>query len=329
MLNAQKKLNKKHGEGMFVVPGRDKHYGSLPTGILNLTATMECGYPYGKISMIYAEKGHCKTGMTYRAASMWQERHPELPLVFLDLEHEYDRAYAEALGVDTDAWSVSDTGIIDEAFDIMYTYMDEEGQCMFIYDAVTAGDTSVVDQRASVEMHLKSDMARATYFKSKLPRLRNLLNKTKSIVIFVSHEAVVMDTYGKRKPKGGNALPEKAALMLYPHRSTSTLSGGWGCSIDKSKVGDTEGRRTHNWNGGKRIGWSVANGGFDDIQATLEGGIISGVLNLQGQTVHHTESGKKLGTRNVAYEALKKDPKKVQQIKDAVHDMYNVHLRSD
>ena len=102
------KLEKEHGKGTIMKLGDKKvlDVEAISTGSLGLDIALGVGgFPKGRVVEIYGPESSGKTTLAIQAIAECQKKGGIA--AFIDAEHAFDRAYAEALGVDTENLLIS------------------------------------------------------------------------------------------------------------------------------------------------------------------------------------------------------------------------------
>lgn len=91
---------KEFGEGVLSVP-KIKAYEVVSTGSLTLDAALGCGGTIaGRITEIWGPPNTGKTTMAMITAANYQQQYPNRVVGWIDVEHSWDDAWAEAHGLD-------------------------------------------------------------------------------------------------------------------------------------------------------------------------------------------------------------------------------------
>lgn len=131
-------LEKNFGKGKVIPLGVNMH-NNVPvtsTGSLKLDMGLNGGFPQGKIIEIFGEEGSGKTTLALHAIAQAQVQ--GLTSAFIDMEHAFNRDYAEQIGVDTENLLFTQPDYGEEALMILEKLI-ESGKVKFaVVDSVSA-----------------------------------------------------------------------------------------------------------------------------------------------------------------------------------------------
>lgn len=115
------------------------HYDVIPTGSLELDLAMGAGgYVRGRLTESYGATGTAKTTMSLMAVVEAQRAYPEEMVGFIDMEHTFDKEWAELHGVDTDRLYVVQPNTSEEVADILKEITEAGFFCLVILDSIGA-----------------------------------------------------------------------------------------------------------------------------------------------------------------------------------------------
>jgi recombination protein RecA len=113
---AAQEINKDYGKGSLITLGDKPKFDEqiIPTGSLSLDiATGVGGFPKGRIVEIYGDYSSGKTTLATHVIAESQKLGGIA--AYLDVENSFDKAYAEALGVNTDELYFTQPSSAEEA----------------------------------------------------------------------------------------------------------------------------------------------------------------------------------------------------------------------
>lgn len=186
---------------------------AIPTGCLSLDHVFGCGgLPRGRVVEIFGQESGGKTTLALFVAAQVQKAGGVV--AFVDAEHSFTKAYAEALGVNCDDLLLSQPFTGEDAFEIMQRLVNTGIVDLIIVDSVSAlvpkvereGDIS--DQNMALQARLLSKGLRV---------LTSEMSKNKTSIIFLNQVRESMQTFGygpKTSSTGGRALKFYASVRL-------------------------------------------------------------------------------------------------------------------
>ena len=104
---------------------------------LTLDVALGGGIPWGRIIEIYGPESSGKSTLCLHLIAEAQEKFPEVPVAFIDVEYAFDPVYSDNLGVDVNNLLISQPDDGNEALDILLELIDN-GVKLIIVDSVAA-----------------------------------------------------------------------------------------------------------------------------------------------------------------------------------------------
>ncbi len=213
-----KEFRKKAGEDVGSYGGGEYEMERIPTGMFPLDLALGGGFPRGKCSVIFGPESSGKTNIALLAIKSHQLLWPDLKCVFFDVEGEYNKAWAKALGVDVDRLLVLRPTLAEELVDMCESVLYAEDAGLVVIDSLAAlVTTAEADRSAEV-----ANVGGATQTIGKLCRktmlaLREAEKKGRKPSLFyinqIRHKIGVMFGDPETMP-GGNAPRFQAAMWL-------------------------------------------------------------------------------------------------------------------
>ncbi len=208
------KLDKTYGKGT-VMKLTDDNIVSIPsisTGSLGLDIALGIGgLPRGRVVEIYGPESSGKTTLTLHAIAEAQKQGGIA--AFIDAEHAFDRAYAQALGVDLDNLLISQPDNGEQALEIAEQLIRS-----------TAIDIVVIDSVAALvpKAELEGDMGdskmglQARLMSQALRKLTGVISKTQCTCIFINQlrDKIGVMFGSPETTTGGNALKFYSSVRL-------------------------------------------------------------------------------------------------------------------
>jgi recombination protein RecA len=219
------KLEKTYGKGVVMKLG-DKvveDIASIPTGSINLDLALGVGgYPRGRVVEVYGPESSGKTTLAIHAIAEVQKQGGVA--AFIDAEHAFDAAYAEALGVDIDNLYISQPDNGEQALEIADHLISSGAVDLVVIDSVAA-----LTPRAEIEGEMgDSKMGlHARLMSQALRKLTATISKTQCTVIFINQLRMKIGVmFGNPETTtGGNALKFYASVRLDIRRIGAIKNG--------------------------------------------------------------------------------------------------------
>lgn len=106
------------------------------SGSLSIDIALGGGYPEGRIIEIYGPESSGKTTLTLHAISEAQKNKKNV--AFIDVEHAFDPAYAEALGIDVGEMFFAQPDSAEQALQIVDALVSSKEMSLIVIDSVAA-----------------------------------------------------------------------------------------------------------------------------------------------------------------------------------------------
>lgn len=230
------KINKTYGAGAATrlddKPLEDIEV--IPTGSLGLDLAIGVGgYPKGRIIEIYGPESSGKTTLTLHAIAQAQKQ--GLTCAFVDAEHAFDPAYAEALGVNFHELIFSQPDNGEQGLEIVDMLLHSKAIGLIIVDSVAALtpraeiDGEMGDSKMGLHARLMSQAMR---------KLTGIVSKSGCTLIFINQTRMKIGImFGNpTTTTGGEALKFYSSVRLEVSRSTQLKDGEGDASGNKTKV---------------------------------------------------------------------------------------------
>jgi recombination protein RecA len=230
------KINKTYGAGAATrlddKPLQDIEV--IPTGSLGLDLAIGVGgYPKGRIIEIYGPESSGKTTLTLHAIAQAQKQ--GLTCAFVDAEHAFDPAYAEALGVNFHELIFSQPDNGEQGLEIVDMLLHSKAIGLIIVDSVAALtpraeiDGEMGDSKMGLHARLMSQAMR---------KLTGIVSKSGCTLIFINQTRMKIGImFGNpTTTTGGEALKFYSSVRLEVSRSTQLKDGEGDAAGNKTKV---------------------------------------------------------------------------------------------
>ena len=230
------KLDKAYGKGtvmkMSDAPVVDVDV--ISSGSLGLDVALGVGgYPRGRVVEIYGPESSGKTTLTLHAIAETQKAGGIA--AFIDAEHDFDRFYAENLGVDIDNLIISQPDNGEQALEIAENLIRSGAIDMIVIDSVAA-----LTPRSEIEGEMgDSKMGlHARLMSQALRKLTGTISKTNCTMIFINQlrEKIGVMFGNPETTTGGNALKFYASVRLDIRRSTQIKNTDGNVLGNKTRV---------------------------------------------------------------------------------------------
>lgn len=221
--SAVDRLEKTYGKGIIMRMG-DKQVldvETISTGSLGLDIALGVnGLPKGRIIEIYGPESSGKTTLAIHAIAQCQKQGGIA--AFIDAEHAFDRAYAEALGVDTDNLLISQPDDGEQALEITENLIRSSAIDIIVIDSVAA-----LVPKAEIEGEMgDSKMGlQARLMSQAMRKLTATIGKTGCCCIFINQlrEKIGVMFGNPETTTGGNALKFYASVRLDIRKSGAAI----------------------------------------------------------------------------------------------------------
>lgn len=110
----------------------------LPTGSLMLDCITGGGLPKGGLSQYIGLESAGKTSMAFKTIAAIQQMYPDAKIVYAAIEHEFDRMWAEKLGVDTNKLIVLRAEGGESYLDSIKSIVDSNEYTLVAIDSIPA-----------------------------------------------------------------------------------------------------------------------------------------------------------------------------------------------
>ncbi len=217
------RLEKQYGKGSIMLLG-DKQVvevETISTGSLTLDLALGVGgLAKGRVIEIYGPESSGKTTLAIHAIAECQKAGGIA--AFIDAEHAFDRAYAQALGVDTENLLISQPDYGEQALEIAENLIRSGAIDIIVIDSVAA-----LVPRSEIEGEMgDSKMGlQARLMSQAMRKLTGTIGRTGCCCIFINQlrEKIGVMFGNPETTTGGHALKFYASQRLDIRRSGSAL----------------------------------------------------------------------------------------------------------
>lgn len=131
------RINKAAKHDVVVPASSIAKVGRTPTGNLALDVVLGGGWPQNRWVEIIGEESNGKTATLLKTIAHNQARDPDFVAVWVAAE-EYDKEWAETLGVDNDRVALINTNIMEDAYQIVLTFLESKAVDLIVIDSLPA-----------------------------------------------------------------------------------------------------------------------------------------------------------------------------------------------
>ncbi len=219
------KMEKTFGKGAVMKMGDDaiEQMEVISSGSIGLDLALGVGgFPKGRVIEIYGPESSGKTTLAIHAIAECQKAGGIAAII--DAEHAFDRAYAEALGVDTQNLLISQPDNGEQALEIADNLIRSGAIDILVVDSVAA-----LTPRAEIEGEMGDSSVgmQARLMSKALRKLTGTISKTGCCCIFINQlrEKIGVMFGNPETTSGGNALKFYASIRLDIRRATQIKDG--------------------------------------------------------------------------------------------------------
>jgi recombination protein RecA len=259
------------------------------------------GLPKGKIFNLYGHEGSGKTTVALTVAAE-TIRNGGI-VCYIDWENEIVPQYAKALGVpigDEDSFLLSQPETLEEGCSVLYT-MASAGIDLIVLDSVGAGVPKAYFDKAIRETADQGRLgANAAVWSNFLPKLKQRVNKTGTVIIAISQlrDSINAGGYGDQfTVQGGKAWRFYSAIRMHlksvgkdkikVHSSITNkaedkvIGVRVRARLEKCKVSPQQGNEEFFY-----IRWGK---GIDDLRSLMEIAIAHNIIRVKGSWYYWTD----------------------------------------
>jgi recombination protein RecA len=201
------------------------HYDVISTGSALIDGAIGIGgLPRGRIVEIYGEESCGKTTLITTTIAEAQKKYPDDYVAIVDVEHAFDRAYAQKLGLnlETLVYNQPDSG--EEALDYVKTLVGSGACSVVVLDSV-AGLMTQQQLAKGVDEATMGQVAKL--MSEQLRELVKLAQRTNTLVIFINQTRDKLGVmFGNpTTTTGGKALKFYASIRIEVKRGKALIKG--------------------------------------------------------------------------------------------------------
>lgn len=222
---ATEKIDADHGAHSIMNMGEDavQDVEVISTGSLGLDRALGVGgLPRGRVIEIFGPESSGKTTLAIHTIAEAQKQGGLAAII--DAEHAFDRAYAEALGVDVNRLWIAQPDNGEQALDIAEQLINSGAIDVIVIDSVAA---LTPKDEIEGEMGDKNVGLHARLMSQALRKLTSSIARTRTCCIFINQlrEKIGVIMGNPETTTGGNALKFYASVRLDIRASTHIKDG--------------------------------------------------------------------------------------------------------
>lgn len=305
-------IKKKYGDECFIDSNNREPIESIPTGCLLLDDAIGIGgLPEGRVVEIYGLESCGKTSLITLIAAEAQKKHPDSYIGIVDIEHAFNPAYAEQLGLNTSDILFTQPDSAEEALDTVLSLTASAACSVVILDSVGGLQT-----KAQLEKGIgDATMAEVARILSQtMPKVSKAAKKTDTLVIFINQMRSNIGAYqGPDITMGGKALKFFASVRVEMKKREVLMDGDTPIGqririrVAKNKVGTPFGVVDADM----LFGY-----GFDKVKEVIELAIARDIIVRGG--AWFTIGDKRFQGKEKVIDFLRSNPEEYEIIKEAV-----------
>jgi len=299
-------VNKLYKEELFIRLG-DPNSGNynierISSGSLGVDLTFGGGVPRGRIIEIYGPESSGKTTITLHMVAEHQAKLPELAVAFLDYEHSFDKAYAKALGVDTENLVFAQPTYAEQGLQGIDALIDTGKFSLIIVDSVAA---MVPQSELTGDMETSSIGVQARIMSKAMRKLTGKANKTKTTIVFINQlrEKIGVMFGSPWVTTGGNALKFYASIRAEVKRGAVNTDKEKSATGNRGKIKVVKNKTAQPY---LEAEYDIEFGkGISRIGEIIDYGILAGIIVQKGSWFSYNDT--KLGQGRDTVKTLLED----------------------
>ncbi len=316
-----KNLKKTFGEDSINLLGTTEGWSSIErnnSGSLKINNCVGGGYPRGRVIEIYGKESSGKSTVAMHAVAEVQKAGGTA--AFIDMEHAFNREYAEVLGIDINTLIFSQPSSGEEALDMAEALVKTGEVDIVIVDSVSQlipqkeNDANMGDSVMGLQARLMSQAMR---------KLVPAVNESKTSVVFINQtrEKIGVMFGNPETTSGGNALRFAASIRMKTQVIAQIKDGEEVVGV-KVRVSTPKNKTFPPF---RKTEIEIIFGqGIDTLKEVLDFGEIAGVIQKSGSW--YAYDGTKIGQGAMKAKAtLRDNPELLEEITNKVTEFLSTH----
>lgn len=208
-------IKKNYKSGSITIGGEYADPIRIPTGILEIDSLIGGGIPMGRYTHIWGGYSSCKTLISLSAIANAQKM--GLTAVYYDLENQFQKSWAEGLGVDCDPdkLTIVNGSVVEEICDVMESLLSVRH--LHVIDSIGMGVT-IPELNADPSQQFMGIVAKT--WTAKLRAMNSRFDKNDNAVIMVNQSYQTMGMGGGEVPRGGSMIDFISSLSINTKKSS-------------------------------------------------------------------------------------------------------------
>ncbi|MCZ0981897.1 hypothetical protein O1L60_31295 [Streptomyces diastatochromogenes] len=148
-------LNKKYGPETMIMASQMRQMSPFASGCLPLDIILGGGFPANKWTEIIGFESSGKTTVVHKTIAHQQAKNPEFSTLWIAAE-DYDKEWAQQLGVNTDHVMIAEIRAMEEAYEVMLEFAASRSVDAIVLDSYPALIPSEEDAKAMDELTISA-----------------------------------------------------------------------------------------------------------------------------------------------------------------------------
>ncbi|MGD6750303.1 hypothetical protein [Streptomyces sp. BH105] len=148
-------LNKKYGPETMIMASQMRHVPPFASGNLPLDIILGGGFPANKWTEIIGFESSGKTTVVHKTIAHQQAQNPAFSTLWIAAE-DYDKGWAQQLGVNTDQVVVAEIRAMEEAYEVMLEFAASRAVDAIVLDSYPALIPAEEDAKAMDELTISA-----------------------------------------------------------------------------------------------------------------------------------------------------------------------------
>jgi recombination protein RecA len=317
---ALKSIEKDFGAGSVIADGSFVNIPRQKTGSLGLDIITGGGWGVGKMVELVAPEATGKTSLCIHTMIQAQKDQPKRRVVMIDMEHAFDKYYAQNLGLDTDKLLIAQPSHAEEALEIAERLISSGKVSVCVVDSVAS-----LVPKAEVEGEMGDNQMglQARLMSKACRKLTGIVNKTGTVLMWTNQiREKIGVMYGSNETTpGGNALKFFASTRVDMRKKMGEKTKDGSVHYNKVTLKTIKNKLAPPF---QETRFDIVFGeGIDLISELVYYGVKSGVLELNGSW--YSYEGTKLGQGEpAAKEILRDNPELCEEIETKIRGVYEI-----
>jgi recombination protein RecA len=206
----------------------------IPTGIIEIDNLIGGGIPMGRYTHIWGGYSSCKTLIALNTIASAQKM--GLTCAYYDLENQFQKSWAESVGVDVDALTVVNGSVVEHICDVLESMLTVRH--LHVIDSIGMGVT-IPELNASPEQQFMGIVAKT--WTAKLRAINSKFDINDNAIIMINQSYASMGPYGGEIPRGGAMIEFISSLSINTNKSSLLYRNDRGDLVKEKKVSDFTG----------------------------------------------------------------------------------------